>query len=78
MLSPRAVREIANAAESEARSRVTAPLSMDSFDVIADLTKPYALKIIPDALGLAEEDREIMLVYRKYLLKGRGLHRHDP
>lgn len=78
VLSPRAVKEIEGAAMAEAKSRVAAALAKRDFDMISDLTKPFALKIVPDALGLAEDDRENMLIYRKYLVKGRGLHRHDP
>ncbi len=77
ILSPAAARKISVAAETEAERRVAKALAKKRFDVVADLTKPYALKIVPDALGLAEEDRENMLIYRKYLVKGRGLLRHN-
>jgi len=78
ILSPAAARKISAAADSEAKRMVTECLSKGRFDVVEDLTKPFALKIIPDALGLAEEGRENALIYRKYVVKGRGLHRHEP
>jgi 4-methoxybenzoate monooxygenase (O-demethylating) len=38
-------------------------LELRSFDAVAELTQPYPLKVFPDAVGLAEDDRHKLLAY---------------
>jgi cytochrome P450 len=38
-------------------------LEQKSFDAVAELTRPYPLKVFPDAVGLAEDEREKLLAY---------------
>ncbi|WP_269391687.1 cytochrome P450 [Hoeflea alexandrii] len=53
-------------------------LAAGRFDGIRDFGKPLVMRIIPDALGLPPEDRDNLLTYNYYLLKGRGAWRHLP
>jgi cytochrome P450 len=78
VLSPRTVRDMDATAAVEAQAFVAQAVSKGTFDVVGDLARPYALKILPDALGLSPHERENMLIYRKYLVKGRSLHRNLP
>jgi 4-methoxybenzoate monooxygenase (O-demethylating) len=38
-------------------------LELGSFDAIAELTQPYPLKVFPDAVGLAADERHKLLAY---------------
>jgi cytochrome P450 len=38
-------------------------LELESFDAVAELTQPYPLKVFPDAVGLAADEREKLLAY---------------
>ncbi len=78
ILSPKAVRELDGVVQKEAKAAVSALVAKGSFDVVEDFTKPFALKIVPDAIGLAPDDRENLLTYNKYLVKGRSYGRHNP
>lgn len=78
VLSPRTVRELEDATREIARDATAKAVRQGRLDAIGDYLKPVVMKIVPDAVGLPEEGRENLLVYNKYLLKGRGFHRHDP
>ena len=78
ILSPRAVKEMSDRAEELAGVAVRKVLDMGEFDVVTDLAKPVVMQLVPDAVGIQEEDRENILLYNRYLLKGRGYGRHDP
>ncbi|WP_421851382.1 cytochrome P450 [Oricola sp.] len=78
ILSPKAVRELDAVIRAEAKSAIAAIVAKGSFDAVGELTKPFAMKIVPDAVGLAPEGRENLLIYNKYLVKGRSYGRHDP
>ena len=78
ILSPKTVRELDETVRSEARTAAASAIARGRFDVVADYAKPFAMKIVPDAVGLPNEGRENLLLYNKYLVKGRSYGRHDP
>lgn len=78
ILSPGTVRALTDQARELAKECVTRAMKMDRFDVVADLAKPFVMRVVPDAVGLPEENRENLLLYNKYLIKGRTYGRHNP
>lgn len=78
LLSPRTVRELSDKAEALANDAVAKARSMGQLDFFSEIAKPYVLQIIPDAVGIPEEDRENIITYNKYMIKGRTFGRHEP
>lgn len=78
ILSPRTVKELEKTTMQVAREATERVVRMSQIDAIEDYLKPVVMKIVPDAIGLPDEGRENLLLYNKYLLKGRGYHRNEP
>lgn len=77
ILSPRTVKELEETTRKVAHEATKKAVRMGQIDAINDYLKPVVMKIVPDAVGLPEEGRENLLVYNKYLLKGRGYNRNE-
>ena len=71
-LSARAVNELDNAFRAEARAMVGALATGDKIDAVDRLSTAYPLKVFPDAVGLADGDRENLLIYANMVFNALG------
>jgi cytochrome P450 len=62
-LSPRAVAELKDAFRAEAERLVDELLEKGTFDAVPDLARAFPLKVFPDAVGIASDDRDNLLSY---------------
>jgi hypothetical protein len=62
-LGPRLLRELRDGFYHEAVRLIDRALDLGSFDAVAELSQPYLLKVFPDAVGIAEAERETLLPY---------------
>ncbi len=72
VLSPRNLRELRDGFYQAAVRMVDRILELGSFDAVAELTQPYPLKVFPDAVGLAEDERETLLPYGNMVFNTMG------
>ena len=63
VLSPGSIRKLRGDFEAEARRFVAAALAMGTIDGIADLARPFPLKVFGDALGIPAEGRENLILF---------------
>jgi cytochrome P450 len=63
VLSPANLRKLRDGFYQDAALRLDRLLEKRSFDAVAELAQPYPLKIFPDAVGLAEDERQKLLAY---------------
>jgi cytochrome P450 len=78
LLSPKTVKALTDRTAELARQCVASAYAKGRFDFVTDLAKPLVMQIVPDALGLPKEGRENVLIYNKYLIKGRTYGREQP
>lgn len=78
LLSPKTVRALSERTAEVAQELVAKAFAKGTFDVVTELAKPLAMRIVPDAVGLPPENRDNLLLYNKYMVKGRSYGRHDP
>jgi len=75
-LSPRAVGRLKAAFQAEADALVDRLLARDTddrgFDAVPDLAEAFPLKVFPDAVGIAAEEREMLLVYGAMVFNALG------
>ena len=72
VLSPRNLRELRDGFYRDAARLVDRALELGSFDAVAELAQPYPLKVFPDAVGLAEDEREALLPYGNMVFNTMG------
>jgi 4-methoxybenzoate monooxygenase (O-demethylating) len=72
VLSPRNLRELRDGFYRDAVRLVDRALDLGSFDAVAELAQPYPLKVFPDAVGLAEDERETLLPYGNMVFNTMG------
>ena len=72
VLSPRNVRELRDGFYRDAVRLVDRALELGSFDAVAELSQPYPLKVFPDAVGLADDEREMLLPYGNMVFNTMG------
>ncbi len=72
VLSPRNLRELRDGFYRDAVRLVDRALELGSFDAVAELAQPYPLKVFPDAVGLAEDERETLLPYGNMVFNTMG------
>jgi 4-methoxybenzoate monooxygenase (O-demethylating) len=72
VLSPRNVRELREDFYRNAVRLVERALELGSFDAVAELSQPYPLKVFPDAVGLADDEREMLLPYGNMVFNTMG------
>ncbi len=72
VLSPRNLRELRDGFYQDAVRMVDRALELGGFDAVAELTQPYPLKVFPDAVGLAEDEREMLLPYGNMVFNTMG------
>lgn len=71
-LSPVAIRSLKDRFEQEAESLVERLVAGGTFDAVRDLAEPFPLKAFGDAIGIAPEGREQLLVYANALFNSFG------
>src|SRR5579862_21602 len=62
-LAPKLLRELRDGFYQEAVRVIDKVLALGTFDVVAELSIPYPLKVFPDAVGIAAEERDMLLPY---------------
>lgn len=62
-LSPRVLRQIRDRFDVDAARMVAEAGAKGRIEAVSDLTQPYPLKVFPDSVGLAEAERENLLIY---------------
>ncbi len=72
VLSPRNLRELRDGFYRDAVRLVDRALELGSFDAVAELAQPYPLRVFPDAVGLAEDERETLLPYGNMVFNTMG------
>ena len=72
VLSPRNLRELRDGFYRDAVRLIDRALELGSFDAVAELAQPYPLKVFPDAVGLAEDERETLLPYGNMVFNTMG------
>jgi cytochrome P450 len=71
LLSPAALTKIKLEIEVEAQRLVDRVVEMGRFDAVEHLTKPFLLKVFPDAIGLPPEGRDNIILYNHWVRKAR-------
>jgi len=71
-LSIPVVERLTSTFAAEARHLVDALLDRDSIDAARDCAEVFPLKVFPDAVGIAPEEREKLLVYGKMVFNALG------
>ena len=72
VLSPKNLRELRDGFYQDAVRMIDRVLELGTFDAVAELAQPYPLKVFPDAVGLAEDEREILLPYGNMVFNTMG------
>jgi cytochrome P450 len=63
VLSPANLRKLRDGFYRDAIRLLDRALEQRSFDAVAELAQPYPLKVFPDAVGIAEDERHKLLAY---------------
>jgi hypothetical protein len=71
-LAPRLLRELRDGFHQEAARLIDRALDLGSFDAVAELSQPYLLKVFPDAVGIAGDERETLLPYGNMVFNTMG------
>jgi len=72
VLSPGNIRKLRDQFAREAEALVDRVVALGHFDGIKDFAEPYPVKAFPDALGLAAEGREHLLLYGSMVFNSFG------
>jgi cytochrome P450 len=72
VLSPATVAKLRDRFRAEAETMVGALLERREFDATKDLAEAFPLKVLPDAVGMAEEGREHLLPYANLNFQAMG------
>jgi 4-methoxybenzoate monooxygenase (O-demethylating) len=69
---PKLLRELRDGFYQEAVRQIDRVLELGTFDVVAELSIPYPLKVFPDAVGIAADQREMLLPYGNMVFNTMG------
>jgi 4-methoxybenzoate monooxygenase (O-demethylating) len=72
VVSPKNLRELRDGFYQGAVRMVDRVLGLGSFDAVAELSQPYPLKVFPDAVGIADDEREMLLPYGSMIFNTMG------
>jgi cytochrome P450 len=72
VLSADAVERLRDGFRAHAAQLVSSLLARGAFDGVADCARAFALRVFPDAVGLAPEQREQLLAYADLLFNANG------
>lgn len=76
VLSPKMMQKVRMDFEKAAADLIDRLLEQGEFDAIKDLARAYPLQVFPDAVGLAEEGRENLLLYGDMVFNAFGPRNH--
>lgn len=71
-MAPQALNALRSTLKAEADALVDQLVARKCFDAVRDLAEPYPLKVFPDAVGLAAEDRRNLLIYGSMVFNALG------
>jgi cytochrome P450 len=71
-LSPKNLRDLRDGFYRDAVRLIEHALQLGTFDAVAELSLPYPLKVFPDAVGIAAEQREMLIPYGNMVFNTMG------
>ncbi len=71
-VSPKNLNALREGFYQDAAQRIGRALQLGAFDAVAELSQPYTLKVFPDAVGIAEDEREMLLPYGNMIFNTMG------
>jgi len=71
-VAPNLLRALRDGFYQEAVRHIDRVLDLGTFDAVAELSIPYPLKVFPDAVGIAAEEREMLLPYGSMVFNTMG------
>lgn len=71
-VAPNLLRPLRDGFYRDAAARIDRALELGTFDAVAELSIPYPLKVFPDAVGIAAEERETLLPYGSMVFNTMG------
>ena len=71
-VSPNLLRPLRDGFYRDAVQRIDRALKLGTFDAVAELSIPYPLKVFADAVGIAPEEREMLLPYGSMVFNTMG------
>ncbi|HEX3914511.1 MAG TPA: hypothetical protein VHW71_13455, partial [Steroidobacteraceae bacterium] len=71
-MSPKNLRALRDGFLREAARMIERAVDLVTFDAVAELGRSYPLKVFPDAVGIAEDGREILLPYGNMVFNTMG------
>jgi cytochrome P450 len=71
-VAPNLLRALRDGFYQEAVRTIDKVLELGSFDAVAEISIPYLLKVFPDAVGIAAEEREMLLPYGNMVFNTMG------
>jgi cytochrome P450 len=77
VLSPGAINKLKSKFVVEAKTIVARLIEMREFDGVADFAKAFPVKVFLDAVGVADKDRDNVLVYNDLVRKSRTVRLSD-
>ncbi len=72
VISPSNLRKLRDGFYEHATRLINRALELGSFDAVAEVTQPYTLRVFPDAVGIADEERETLLPYGNMVFNTMG------
>jgi 4-methoxybenzoate monooxygenase (O-demethylating) len=72
VLLPKNLRDLRDVFYRDAVRMVDRALELGTFDAVAELSQPYPLKVFPDAVGIAGDERETLLPYGNMVFNTMG------
>jgi len=76
ILSPKVVQQIRGEFQAQADTLIDHLVEKGEIDGIRELAKVYPLRVFPDTLGLAEDERETLLLYGDMVFNSFGPRNH--
>jgi 4-methoxybenzoate monooxygenase (O-demethylating) len=71
-IAPSSLRKLRDGFYAHAVELIEHCLALGSFDAVAEISQPYTLKVFPDAVGIAPEERETLLPYGNMVFNTMG------
>jgi 4-methoxybenzoate monooxygenase (O-demethylating) len=71
-LSPHNLRALRDGFYQDALRRIDRVLELGVFDAVTEISQPYPLKVFADAVGIADEEREMLLPYGNMIFNTMG------
>ncbi len=71
-VAPNLLRALRDGFYQEAVRHIDRVLALGTFDAVAEISIPYPLKVFPDAVGIAAEERETLLPYGSMVFNTMG------